>query len=120
MRLSMAYQKDGLIQLRLPDSSHALNLFNYKADGSLLSPGIKAINYVTTLPGRSLMTADEFFKGVNYTYELAAESTRLGIKTFDDALKSGASVQDALKAKSNAIDQFLLEPPRLHCWSCRD
>jgi len=88
-----------------------LDLFNYKADGSLLSTGIKAINYVTTFPGRSLMTADEFFKGVNYTYELAAESTRLGIKTFDDALKSGASVQDALKAKSNAIDQFLLEPP---------
>jgi len=88
-----------------------MELFNYKADGSLLSTGIKAINYVTTLPGRSLMTSDEFFKGVNYTYELAAESTRLGIKTFDDALKSGASVQDALKAKSNAIDQFLLEPP---------
>jgi len=88
-----------------------LELFNYKADGSLLSTGIKAINYVTTFPGRSLMSADEFFKGVNYTYELAAESTRLGIKTFDDALKSGASVSDALKAKTNAIDQFLLEPP---------
>lgn len=88
-----------------------MELFNYKADGSLLSTGIKAINYVTTFPGRSLMSADEFFKGVNYTYELAAESTRLGIKTFDDALKSGASVSDALKAKTNAIDQFLLEPP---------
>ena len=88
-----------------------LELFNYKADGSLLSTGIKAINYVTTFPGRSLMTSDEFFKGVNYTYELAAESTRLGINTFDDALKAGASVEDALKAKTNAIDQFLLEPP---------
>jgi len=88
-----------------------LELFNYKADGSLLSTGIKAINYVTTFPGRSLMTADEFFKGMNYTYELAAESTRLGINTFDDALKAGASVEDALKAKSDAIDKFLLEPP---------
>lgn len=88
-----------------------LELFNYKADGSLLSNGIKAINYVTTFPGRSLMTSDEFFKGVNYTYELAAESTRLGINTFDDALKAGASVEDALKAKSDAIDKFLLEPP---------
>jgi hypothetical protein len=88
-----------------------MELFNYKADGSLLSAGVKAINYVTTLPGRSLMASDEFFKGINYTYELAAETTRLGIKTFDDALKSGSTVADALKAKTNAIDQFLLQPP---------
>jgi hypothetical protein len=88
-----------------------LELFNAKADGSFLSAGIRSINYVTTLPGRALMTSDEFFKGVNYTYELSAETTRLGIKTFDDALKSGATVSDALKAKSDAIDKFLLEPP---------
>jgi len=88
-----------------------LELFNSKADGSLLSAGIRAVNYVTTLPGRALMTSDEFFKGVNYTYELSAETTRLGIKTFDDALKSGATVSDALKAKSDAIDKFLLDPP---------
>jgi hypothetical protein len=88
-----------------------LELFNYKADGSLLSTGIKAINYVTTLPGRALMTSDEFFKGINYTYELAAETSRLGINTYDEALKGGASVSDALKAKSDAIDKFLLEPP---------
>jgi len=88
-----------------------MELFNYKADGSLLSAGVKAINYVTTLPGRSLMSSDEFFKGINYTYELSAETTRLGIKTFDDALKSGSTVADALKAKTNAIDQFLLQPP---------
>ena len=88
-----------------------LELFNYKADGSLLSTGVKAMNFVTTLPGRSLMSADEFFKGINYTYELAAETTRHGIKTFDDVLKAGGTVDDALKAKSDAIDKFLLEPP---------
>lgn len=88
-----------------------MELFNYKSDGSLLSAGVKAMNYVTTLPGRSLMSSDEFFKGVNYTYELAAETSRLGINTYDEALKGGASVADALKAKTNAIDKFLLDPP---------
>jgi len=88
-----------------------MELFNYKSDGSLLSAGVKAINYVTTLPGRSLMSADEFFKGINYTYELAAETSRLGINTYDEALKGGASIADALKAKTDAIDQFLLDPP---------
>ena len=88
-----------------------MELFNYRADGSLLSSGLKAINYVTTLPGRSLMASDEFFKGVNYTYELAAETARLGIQTYDDALKGGSNIADALLAKDNAINQFLLEPP---------
>ena len=88
-----------------------MELFNYKADGSLLSTGLKAINYITTLPGRSLMSADEFFKGINYTFELSAETARLGITTYDDALKGGASVADAIKARDSAIDNFLLEPP---------
>lgn len=88
-----------------------MELFNYKADGSLLSSGLKAVNYITTLPGRSLMSADEFFKGVNYTLELSAETARLGIQTFDDALKAGSSVADAMKARDSAIDKFLLDPP---------
>lgn len=88
-----------------------MELFNYKADGSLLSTGLKAINYITTLPGRSLMSADEFFKGINYTFELSAETARLGITTYDDAIKGGASVADAMKARDAAIDKFLLDPP---------
>jgi len=88
-----------------------MDVFNYKADGSLLSASIKALNYVTTLPGRSLLTADEFFKGINYTQELAAEATRLQITTFDDAIKSGLSTQDAIKKAEAATADFLAEPP---------
>lgn len=88
-----------------------MDLINFKDDGSLLSTGIKALNFVTTLPGRSLMSADEFFKGVNYTYELAAETTRVGIRAYDDALKAGSDIPGALKAQSDAIDQFTLNPP---------
>jgi len=88
-----------------------MDLINFKDDGSLLSTGLKAINFVTTLPGRSLMSADEFFKGVNYTYELAAETTRTGIRAYDDALKAGGDIPAALKAQADAIDQFTLNPP---------
>jgi len=88
-----------------------MELFNYRADGSLLSSGLKAINYVTTLPGRSIMSADEFFKGINYTFELSAETARLGIQTYDDAIKAGSSIADAKKASDAAIDKFLLDPP---------
>ena len=88
-----------------------MELFNYKADGSLLSAGVKALNYVTTLPGRSLMTADEFFKGINYTQELAAEAARLQINTFEEAIKAGKTTQEAMTAGDSALANFLAEPP---------
>jgi hypothetical protein len=96
-------------------------LFNYKADGSLLSTGLKAINYTATLPGRLLMSADEFFKGVNYTQELAAEAARLKINSYDEALATnaaylkkhpnGKNLLDPEKFSQDKVDQFLLEPP---------
>ena len=88
-----------------------MEVFNYKADGSLLSAGMKALNYVTTLPGRSLMTADEFFKGINYTQELAAEATRLQINTFEEAIKAGKTTEEAMTAGDSAVADFLAEPP---------
>jgi hypothetical protein len=87
-----------------------MELFNYQAD-SPYALGLKALNMVTTLPGRSLMSADEFFKGINYTYELTAEATRTGIVAYDEALKAGRTVAEAAAARKNAVDQFMLEPP---------
>jgi hypothetical protein len=86
-------------------------LFNYKADGSFMSAATKALNFVVTLPGRSIMTSDEFFKTLNYSQELAAEATRVGIVARDDALKAGKTVAEASKIQNDAIDQFVLEPP---------
>lgn len=88
-----------------------MELFNTKADGSLLSTAIKGMNFVTTLPGRSLMATDEFFRATNYTAEMTAEAYRIGTRTYDDALKAGGTADDADKARKAAIDNFMLEPP---------
>jgi hypothetical protein len=87
-----------------------MELFNYTEDNPL-GLAVKALNTVVTLPGRSLMAADEFFKGINYTYELVAEATRTGIVAYDEALKAGKSAEEATVAQKAAVDQFLLEPP---------
>jgi hypothetical protein len=87
-----------------------MDVFNY-TESNPLGLGIKALNLAFTLPGRSLMAADEFFKGINYTYELTAEATRTGIVAYDDALKGGKTLAEAAAAQRNAVDQFLLEPP---------
>jgi len=87
-----------------------MELFNY-TESNPLGLGIKALNTVVTLPGRALMASDEFFKGINYTYELTAEATRTGIVAYDEALKAGKTLAEAAAAQRNAVDQFLLEPP---------
>ena len=88
-----------------------MELFNTKADGSLLSTAIKGMNFVTTLPGRSLMATDEFFRATNYTAEMTAEAYRIGTRTYDDVLKAGGTPDEARKAAKAAEDNFMLEPP---------
>ena len=86
-------------------------LFNHKDDGSLLSIATKGLNYITTLPGRSLLTADEFFKGINYTHDLAAESTRLGILKYEEAITAGRTLDEAEALAKDAVDKYLSNPP---------
>jgi hypothetical protein len=88
-----------------------MELFNHRNDGSLMSASIKALNYATTLPGRSLLTADEFFKGINYTHELTAEATRMGVLKYEEALDAGKSVIEAKAFADDAVDKFMSNPP---------
>lgn len=88
-----------------------MQLFNVKEGSSLSSVALRGLNFIATLPGRSLMTADEFFKGINYTHELTAEATRLGMTEFDSAIKAGKSVADAESMANDAVNKFLAEPP---------
>jgi hypothetical protein len=75
----------------------------------------KAIDYygtAVTLPGRLLMSEDEFFKGVLYRMELNAQITRRSKTVYREALDSGMPEADALaKAEAEAISLFQ-NPPR--------
>lgn len=88
-----------------------MELFKYRGDNSLLEAGMKGLNYITTTPGRALMTADEFFKGINYSYEFAAEASRIQILTFEDAIRAGSSVDEAMKLADDALTRYTMEPP---------
>lgn len=82
-------------------------IFDYQAD-SPLAGFWKTANFVSTLPGRSLVTADEFFKGMSYRYELERTATRDGIKAYDEAINAGA---DANKAFDTAVQNVYDNPP---------
>ncbi len=86
-------------------------IFEYKADTPLASI-LKSVNYITTLPGRSLLTADEFFKGMNYRFELEGLATRNGINAMEDALKAGKHPDEASKLFDDAVNNTYDNPPK--------
>lgn len=97
--------------IKIARQSSRMDLFSVPSGDSFASAAIRGLNFVTTVPGRALMTADEFFKGINYTHELAAEATRMGATEFDTAIKAGKSVADAQQISDDAITKFLAAPP---------
>jgi hypothetical protein len=75
----------------------------------------KAIDYygtAVTLPGRLLMSEDEFFKGVLYRMELNSQITRRGKAVYRDALDSGLPEADAMAKAEAEILSLFQNPPR--------
>lgn len=74
----------------------------------------KAIDYygtAVTMPGRALMTEDEFFKGVMYRMELNTQITRRAKSVYRDAIDAGLPEADAMaKAESEAVSLFQNPP----------
>lgn len=84
-------------------------IFDYQAD-SPLALFWKSANFVSTLPGRSLLTADEFFKGMSYRYELERTATREGIKAYENVLQTGTE-KEASDAFDKAVQSIYDNPP---------
>ena len=74
----------------------------------------KAMDYYGTaieVPGRALMTADEFFKGVFYRMEMNAQVTRRSKKVYDDAIEAGMNETDAGAKALLEAESLLSNPP---------
>lgn len=75
----------------------------------------KAIDYYGTaiqLPGRLLMTQDEFFKGVLYRVELNAQISRRAKTTYREGVEAGMSETDAAARAMLETEQLLANPPK--------
>jgi len=75
----------------------------------------KAIDYygtAVTIPGRALLTEDEFFKGVLYRMELNTQITRRGKVVYREGVESGLSEADAMTKASLEIQGLFTNPPR--------
>jgi hypothetical protein len=74
----------------------------------------KALDYygtAITLPGRALMTQDEFFKGVFYRMEINAQVTRRSKAVYRESLDAGLSESEAAAKAMLEAESLLANPP---------
>lgn len=76
-----------------------------------LGKGIDYYGTAITLPGRALMTEDEFFKGVLYRMELNAQAIRRGKTVYRDALDQGADEATAVARAESEVTGIMSSPP---------
>jgi hypothetical protein len=88
------YSKTVLDPTKIQITKARTEIFDYNAD-SPMAFAVKGLNFFATLPGRSLFTADEFFKGFTYRGELAAYATRNSEEAYRAAIAKGSSAKDA-------------------------
>lgn len=103
------YSKVELLKGQRNSDSFAADL-NLPED-SLMAKGIGYYGRAITLPGKALMTEDEFFKGTLYQIELNAQASRLGRKMYSDSIKSGMSEADAIAKADNHVTDILTNVP---------
>jgi len=74
----------------------------------------KALDFYGTainVPGRALMTQDEFFKGVLYRMEINTLVSRRAKTIYRDAIESGMTEVDAAAKMSVEVKALLADPP---------
>jgi hypothetical protein len=78
--------------------------------GKGMSEAIKYAGNVITIPGRTLMAEDEFFKAIGYRSELAALARREGNRKYDELISTGVDVDKARTQSTNYMADLLTNP----------
>jgi hypothetical protein len=90
-----------------PISSAAFGL----QEDTLFAKGLDFYGKAITIPGRALMTEDDFFKGTLYQLELNAQASRRGHTVYRQALDEGLSEADALARAEAHVTDILTNVP---------
>jgi len=111
------YPKDWIDPDKISRAQQRLDLFKrgdprfWNPEGTLADAALWGMNAAITLPGRVITSTDQFFRGVNYRYELVAEQTRAAVMAREEALAAGKTVQEAQDAAIAASDNIAINPP---------
>lgn len=95
---------------KLESKQFNVDIFDVK-EGSPFAPFANFFNYATQAPGKALFLADEFMKGINYTFELESYITKQSIKAHDDVLVNKGTIEQAAAAYDNVAASIYDNPP---------
>jgi hypothetical protein len=76
-----------------------------------LGKGMEYYGTAITVPGRALLTQDEFFKGVFYRMEINTQVTRRAKKIYRDSVEAGMDEASALAKAEAEAASLLANPP---------
>jgi hypothetical protein len=76
-----------------------------------LGKGLEYYGTAITVPGRALLTQDEFFKGVFYRMEINTQVTRRAKKIYRDSVEAGMDEASALAKAEAEAASLLANPP---------
>ena len=77
-----------------------------------LGKAIDFYGHAITLPGRALMSEDEFFKGVMYRMELNTQITRRGKAVYRSSLEAGMTESEAMAKAQLEVEGLFSAPPK--------
>lgn len=78
---------------------------------SWFGKGLDYYGTAVTLPGRALLTEDEFFKGVLYRMEINTQIARRGKQVYRDAIDNGMPEADAIARAESEVLALHKNPP---------
>ena len=81
------------------------------SEKTFLAKGIDLYSTVVQVPGRALLTEDEFFRSTYYKLALNRLSIREGKKAYRNALARGLSDEDAIKIMDETVQDIFNDPP---------
>ena len=81
------------------------------SEKTFLAKGIDLYSTVVQVPGRALLTEDEFFRSTYYKLALNRLSIREGKKAYRSALARGLSEEEAIEVSDKTIQDIFNDPP---------
>ncbi len=78
--------------------------------GEVVPAGLNFINAVMTLPGRALMSSDEFFKATAYRGSVYEQAFSEGKLVYQQAISAGRSPEEAARIQSEAVASMIENP----------
>lgn len=104
------FSKNAVDASKLETAQFNVDFFDVK-EGSPFAGLANFFNYATQAPGKALFLADEFMKGINYTFELESHITKQAIKAHDEVLLNKGTIEEASAAYDNVATAIYDNPP---------